>query len=182
MGKISMGFGKTLLICAVTALGMAAARVNSALALTTSDATPLPATVADQRLELVWARQQAEHARLTIIFDSAGERSARVQQLIDRAKAKGKDVTDLQSALDNLENAIKEARPVFESTNGIIASHQGFDANGNVTDVTTALATVRDLGEKYQEIRTIVQPALQAFRQAVRDYRRTNSPAATPGS
>jgi len=182
MGKITMGFGKTLLICAVTLLGLAAAPVSRGLALTAADPTPPPATVANQGLELAWARQQAEHARLTIIFDFADQRIARVQQLLDRAKANGKDVKDLQSALDSLQNAVKEARPVFESTNGIIASHRGFDANGNVTDVTTAIATVKDLGEKYREIRTIVQPAMEAFRQALQDFRQTNGPAATPGS
>lgn len=182
MGKIAMGFGKALFICAVTVLSVVAAPVRGALALTTSDPTPPPATVADQRLELVWARQQADHARLAIIFDFADQRIARVQQLIDRAEANGKNVTDVQAALDNLRNAVEEARPGFESTNGIIASHQGFDANGSVTDTSTALQTVKDLAEKYKEIRTIMQPALQAFRQAVQDFRQTNSPTAMPGS
>jgi DNA repair ATPase RecN len=182
MGKIAMGFRKALLILVVAVLGVVSVPTVSALALAAADPTPPPATLADQRLEQVWARLQADHARMAVIFDFADQRIARMQQLIDRAKANGKNVNDLQAALDNLQNAVKQARPIFESTNGVIASHQGFDADGNVTDTTTALQTVKDLAGKYEDIRTTVQPALQAFRQAVQGFRQTNSPAPTPSS
>ena len=182
MRKIAMGFSKALLVFAVALLGVIAVPAGNAFALPAVDPTVPPPTVANQRLELVWARLQAEHARLEVIFDFADERIAGMQQPIARARANGKDVSDLQSALDILQNAIELARPVFQSTNGIIGSHQGFDSNGNVTDRNAALETVKDLAEKYRQVRIIVQPALQSLRQAVQDFRQTNTPISTPSS
>lgn len=137
---------------------------------------------ADLRLELAWARLQAAHARLEVIFDFADQRTAQVQQLIDRASSNGRDVSAVQNALNGLEAAIKQARPIFEGTTGNLASHQGFDANGNVTDAKTAFQTVKDLASKDQQIGAILKPAEQALKQAIDALRQTTQPTPTPSS
>lgn len=182
MHKIAMGLQKVLLVAAIAALGVVSTPTLSAAAQAAADATPVAPTIGNERLELAWARLQAAHARLQVVFDFANQRFARVQQLIDRAKANGKDVTAVQAALDNLKTAVQQARPIFESTNGLIASHPGFDASGNVTDPTMARQTVQDLLAKYKDMRSILQPAMEAFRQAVHDFRQTNGPTPTPGA
>ncbi len=140
------------------------------------------ATIVNLRLELAWAKLQAGHASLATFFDFADRRMAEVQQLVDRAQASGKDVSTVQSALESLQAAIQEARPLFESTTGVIASHQGFDSNGNVTDVVTAMQTVRNLASTTQRIESILKPAQQAFQQALRDFRQINQPTPTPST
>ncbi len=182
MRKIAMGLQKVLLVAAVAALGVVSVPAGSAAALAAADATPVAPTIGNVRIELAWARLQAAHARLQVVFDFANQRFARVQQLIDRAKANGKDVAAVQSALDSLKTAVQQARPIFESTNGLIASHPGFDASGNVTDSTMARQTVQDLVTKYRDIGSIVKPATEAFRQAIQDFRQTNGPTPTPGA
>ncbi len=138
------------------------------------------AEAADLRLELAWARLQASHARLEVFFDFADQRTSEVQQLIDRAQAAGKDVSGVQSALDNLEQAIKQAKPLFEGMSGTLASHQGFDNAGNVTDASKALQTVKDLAATEQQIGSILTPAQQALKDAIDAYRQTNQASPTP--
>ncbi len=135
----------------------------------------------DLRLEVAWARLEASHSRLEVVFDFANQHTAKVQQLIDRAKANGKDVAGVQAALNNLETALTQARPIFEGTSGTVASHQGFDANGNVTDATQAIQTVRDLTAKDQQIQSILAPAQQALQEAFQTFKQTNAPTPTPG-
>jgi hypothetical protein len=52
------------------------------------------------------------------------------QNLIDRVNENGKDT----AALNAFDNALKEAHSLHESAKGIINSHQGFDADGKVSD------------------------------------------------
>ncbi len=185
MRKITTRSGKALLIVSMAALGLLSVPVSSAWALAASDPTPPPTTttLSDLRLELAWARLEATHARMVVMFDFAEQRTADVQQLIDAAKANGKDVAGLQTALDSLEAAFKQAQPIFDGTSQTIFSHAGFDASGNVTDAATATQTVKDLMQKDQQIGSILNPALQAFRQAIQEFRQSaGSGTATGGA
>jgi hypothetical protein len=91
----------------------------------------------------------------------------------------------MQAALDAFSAAVKEARPIFESMNGIIASHQGFDANGKVTDASAAIQTVQAMSAKMHDIRGVLMEPAKALRDAVRSFRQANrqnkGPTATPG-
>ena len=132
------------------------------------------------RLQQAWVREQRVYDRLTRFFDNIDAREQRGQQLIDKAKANGKDVSALQAALDAFEAAVKRAQPVFESTKGIVASHQGFDASGAITDPVKAFQTVLDMRGKLKEVRQDILPSARALRQAIRDFRSANQPVATP--
>jgi hypothetical protein len=131
----------------------------------------VPGAPAGLRLENLWERQQVAHDRLGVMFDHVDWRLSRAQQLIDRAKGNGKDVTTIQTALDAVKQAVQQARPIYDSTQGIVASHQGLDANGNVTDSSQAAETVRDMAEKLREIRGLLQVPTKALRDAVRTFR-----------
>jgi len=163
----------------IAALGVLLLPQQSARALATSGimAAPTPVRVPGARLERAWERQQRIHDRLAFMFDHVQRRIERAQELIDRAKTNGKDVTALQSALDAFADAVKKARPVYESTKGIIASHQGFDAGGKVTDLQQAKQTVADMGEKLKEIRDILEDQARALREAIRTFRNANRPS-----
>ena len=165
-------------------LTMAITGVTSALPAIITQApgpssTGTPAAPSDDRLQRAWAREQRVYDRLGRFFDNVDARIERGQQLIDKARARGKDVSALQAALDAFQAAVKQARPTYESINRIVSSHQGFDANGAVVDPVKAFQTVLDMRDKLQEIRTTVVPAAKALRQAIRDFRLANRPAAT---
>jgi len=63
---------------------------------------------------------------------------AKAQARIDKAAAKGKDVTALQAALNAFASALKSAKPIYDSTERHCQfTYQGFDASGKVTDAGT---------------------------------------------
>ena len=182
MSRIAIWFSRVSMIVVVAALVVASSGVQPAYALSPSDNSTPPAP-SGERLERTWARVQRIYEQLGLFFDKADDRIARAQALIDRAKANGKDVTELQAALDAFSAAVKQARPIYESGKGIMASHQGFDDSGAVADMVKALETVRDMASKLREIRQIVRPTLRGLREAVREFRQSNwpVPTATPG-
>jgi len=104
----------------------------------------------------------------------ADEFVAKVQKLLDRAKANGKDVAAVQSALDAFVESAKDAKPIYEGAKGIINSHQGFDANGKVTDPAKAKETIKALHEKTQEIKTAMDGTGKALREAIKAFREAN--------
>jgi uncharacterized coiled-coil DUF342 family protein len=185
--NISM-FRKTILVALIAALTLAALPITSVYAVGLSDPTDPPADetqqVSNERLERVWARLQRVYERQGRILDRADAMVEKIQNLIDRMNENGKDTTALQAALDTYEEALKDAHPVYESAKGIINSHQGFDADGKVTDREKALETVKDLRDKLQEIRQIVGEPGAALREALKAFREAHRPADssnTPG-
>jgi hypothetical protein len=166
-------FKKTILVALIAALGLTGLSAFSVSAAGLS----APATLAQQqtqitneRLERIWARQ----LRLFERMGRADEFIERVQRLIDRAEANGKDASAVQAALDAFAAAVKEANPIYESMKGIVNSHQGFDDNGKVTDPAKAKATVQSMHEKMLEIKTILNGTGRALREAIRAFREAN--------
>ena len=174
-------FKKTILFALVVALSVASLPFISVSAAGADDPNPPQGPVTNEKLEQVWARQQRAYERLGKGFDRADDFTARAQQLIDRAKENGKDVSALQVALDAFEAAIKEAHPVYEGGKGIINSHLGFDANGKVTDSEKAKETVRAMGENLKEIKAAMNGTGKALREAIKAFREANPrPIKTP--
>ncbi|HXD08796.1 MAG TPA: hypothetical protein VN653_01935 [Anaerolineales bacterium] len=170
---------KTVLLALVAVLGLASLPFVSVSAQGVNDPTPPApqAQISNERLEQIWARQLRRYERM----DKADEFIARVQKLLDRAKANGKDVSAVQSALDAFKDAAKDAQPIYESMKGIINSHQGFDANGKVTDPEKAKETVKAMHEKMQEIKTAMNGTGKALREAIKAFRQANPrPVETP--
>ncbi len=169
-------FKKTVLFALVAALGLASLPfVSAAAAGPTSTPVPPQGQLSNERLERIWARQLRHYKRMgraNILVD-------RVQMLIDRAKANGKDVSAVQAALDAFEAALKNAQPIYESTKGIVNSHQGFDDNGKVIDPVAAQQTVLAMHAKFQAIRDALNGTGKALRDAIRAFRQAN-PQPTP--
>ena len=167
---MSILFKKTLLFALVTALSLASLPLFSVRAAAVGMNDPTQQGDTNERLEKIWARQ----LRLYVRMGKADELIERVQKLIDRAEANGKDVSAVQVALDAFAEAAKKAKPVYESTNGLVNSHQGFDDSGKVTDLEKAKETVRSMQEKMQEIRTAMNGAGPALRDAIQAFREAN--------
>jgi hypothetical protein len=173
-------FNKSVLLAIVAALMMATLPFVSASAAGQYDPpTPQSGQITDERLEKIWAHQLRVYNRI----GHADELIARIQRLIGRAKANGKDVSAVQAALDAFATAVKEAHPVYESMKGIINSHQGFDSDGKVTDPVKAFETVKAMHAKIQEIKIVLNGTGKALREAIKAYRQANprpQPTATP--
>ena len=171
---MKMLFKKTVLLALVAALAVASLPFVRVSAAGADDPQPPSGPVTNGKLEQVWARQQRAYEKLGKGFDRADDFTARAQQLIDRSKENGKDVSALQAALDAFESAIKEAHPIYEGGKGIINSHQGFDANGKVTDAEKAKETVQAMHDKLQEVKAAMNGTGKALREATRDFRQAN--------
>ena len=171
-------FKKTIFFALVVALGLAGLPALNVSAAGQNDSTPQSQEpVTNERLERIWARQLTAYNRL----GKTDQFIERVQKLIDRASANGKDVSAVQAALDAFADAWKDAKSIYESMNGIVNSHQGFDENGNVTDLEKAQETVREMREKFNEIRDSLDGTGKALREAIRAFREANPrPAKTP--
>ena len=175
-------FRKTILTALMLVLGLTAMPILSASAAGEYDPTPPPqpaGQIRTERLERVWARQLRTYERM----GHTDEFIEKAQKLIDRAKAKGKDVTAVQAALDAFKAAAKDAQPIYESIKGLINSHRGFDSNGKVTDPEQARETVKAMHEKFKEIRETMNGTGKAVHEAIKAFRQANPrPRPTPAS
>jgi hypothetical protein len=164
-------FSKTILFALIAALGLAAIPIVSVSAAGEYDPTPPPqGQISNERLERAWARQLRIYERM----GRTDEFVERVQQLIDRAEESGKDASAVQAALDAFEAALKDAQPIYESANGIVHSHQGFDENGKVTDPEQAQETVQAMRQKFEEIKTAMNGTRKALHEAIKAFREAN--------
>lgn len=185
MIKFSLLFKKAVLITLAAALSFAALPATSAYASGLNIPADPPTDelqISDERIEKIWARLQKAYERQGQRLNRADKITGKIQGLIDRMEENGKDVAALQAALDAFDAALKEAHPIYESAKGIINSHQGFDADGNVTDREQAVETVKELGAKMKEMREIVGGPGKALREAIKAYRDAHRPANTSDS
>lgn len=83
-----------------------------------------------------WVNQQAAH------LQKSAQIAGTTQKLIDAAKAEGQDVSVLEAALAQFNATIAGAQADHDQAAGIVASANGFDGSGNVTDLNSARQTV----------------------------------------
>jgi hypothetical protein len=170
-------FNKLILAVLTAALVFVTFPVTSAYA---QDENPPKGELTNEKLEKIWARELKAYERLGKGFNDIDGTVAKFQARIDKAAANGRDVTALQSALDAFEAALKAAKPKYESMNGLVNSHQGFDANGKVVDAEKAKSTVKEMGAKLKEVRDAMGGTGKALREALKAFREANKPADAP--
>lgn len=167
-------FKKSLLTALVAALAVASLPLVGVSAAVESDPPVQQGDVSNERLEKAWARQLRLYEKIGNGFDRSDAFVEKVQTLIDKAGANGKDVSSVQAALDAFEAANKDAHPIYESAKGIINSHQGFDKEGKVTNPEKAKETVKAMGEKLKEIKDAMGGTGKALHEAIKAFREAN--------
>ena len=167
-------FKKMILVALSAALVFAAFPVTSAFA---QGENPPKGELTNVKLEQVWARQLNNYEKIGKVFEGADAKIAKFQARIDKAAANGKDVTALQAALNSFSSALKSAKPTYDSISGIVNSHQGFDANGKVTDAAKAKSTVEEFRAKMLELKSAMNGTGKALHEALKAFRPANKPA-----
>ena len=186
MSTIVVWFKKTWVVVTIVALGFAFIPLASVYAITppvpmaTPITTPKPTQRGTDRLVQVWTREQAINVKLGTFMNDVDQRITKGQELINKARANGKDTSAVQTALVAFSAAVKQAQPIYQSAQGIVSSHSGFDANGQVTDPAQALTTVQGLGGKFKDIHQLLQGPRVALRDAIKAFRQANAPTAAP--
>ncbi|MBI2906713.1 MAG: hypothetical protein HYX92_03535 [Chloroflexi bacterium] len=107
----------------------------------------------------------------------AGKRADRVQQLIDRAKAAGKDVTNLEAALFEFKADVATARSHYDQAKSILDVRAGFDADGKVTNVDQARETVRAAAREERQFLRTMRKATRDLGKAIKESRQANRAA-----
>ena len=166
-------FKKMILAALAAALVFAAFPMTNAFA---QGENPPKGELTNEKLEQIWARQLKTYEKIGKGFEDTDAQIAKFQARIDTAAANGKDVTALQVALDAFESAMKSAKPTYESMNGIVNSHQGFDASGKVTDAEKAKSTVQEMRTKMEELKSAMGGKGKALRDALKAFREANKP------
>jgi hypothetical protein len=165
MFKLTSMFKKTALVVLVLALGLAVFPVMGA------SAAGLNAQPDNTRVERVWMREQVLFNREGARLANANVFTTRAQSLINKANQKGWDTSSVQAALNALSAVIPAAQAAHNPGSAIIASHAGFDANGKVTDRTTAIATAKSLAQVLKDTRTAMNGTGKALRAAIKAFR-----------
>ncbi len=179
MSKSNSLFKKIALVILVLGLGLTVFPITSASAagLNTQNFTQPNNT----RLENLWIREQAAYKIQGNRLANASTFIGKIQNLIDMATEKGLDTSSVQAALNALSAVVPAVQAAHNPGAAIIANHTGFDENGNVTDRTTAIATVKSLAQVLKDTRTAMNGTDKALRDAVRAFRQAHPrPAATP--
>jgi hypothetical protein len=182
MSTLIIFLKKTVLAALVLAAGLAAIPSSAASAAGFQDELPPSENkpVNTERLERIWAREQALYQRHTNRLAKAGEFISRAQSLIDKAAGKGWDTSAVQAALDAFAAVIPAAQAAHDPGQAIITAHAGFDPNGAVTDRAAAVETVRALGQVLKNTRLAMNGTGQALRAAVRAFRNAHRPTQSP--
>lgn len=118
--------------------------------------------------EQSWLNLQVTH------LQQANQVASTAQQLIDAAKAEGKDTSALETALAQFNADIAQAQVSHDNAANILASHSGFDGSGNVTDIQAAYHTVVDARVAMRNAHGLIVQAVTTLRQAIITWRQTH--------
>ncbi len=130
-------------------------------------------------LEKAFAAEQNRLGVQQSNLDKTGAIVTRVQALIADAQAQGQDTSALENALATFQSQVANARSAHATAAGILSTHNGFNPNGKVTDVTTARQTVLDARQSLKEAANILTQAVKDLKTAVQAWRDVH-PQAVP--
>jgi hypothetical protein len=159
---------------------LAALVILSALAFlpaaTASAEEGTPPAVDPARVEEAYAKLLEWYNFQTGWMSQADSITARTQNLINEATARGYDASAVQSALDAFGAAYPNALVYNQQAGAIVAGHAGFDESGAVTDLSAAIQTVRSLQQALKTAHDTMNGTGQALRQAIRTFIDANKP------
>ena len=166
----------------IATLGLAGLPLSGAYAAAPADAPTPVAPSADKlaaRLQQAFARENTILGRIGKLYTGSDAGFTKLQNLLDKAKAHGLDVSQIQAALDAFKAALTNAKPFYTQALSTAQSHAGFDANGQVTDPQTARATVKSVRDSFVQYKGALNGTGKALHEAIQAFRQAH-PRATP--
>jgi hypothetical protein len=138
----------------------------------------------DTALSKALAREQDWLRVQTQRLSNQNQIADKAQNLIEKGKAAGRDVSALQAALDNYNSQVASAQSSHQTAAGLLSAHNGFDGSGNVTDTATARQTLQDARQSLLDAHNMIHQALVDLQKAISTWREANqlpvSPTAQP--
>jgi uncharacterized protein YlxW (UPF0749 family) len=123
--------------------------------------------------EQTWLNTQQNH------LDKANQAAAKAQELIDAAKSEGKDVAALEAGLAVFKNQISSAQSAHDVACGILSTHAGFDADGNITDRDAAHQTIISARQSLENAHKMIDQAVRDLNRVVKDWKRDHQSGQT---
>jgi len=176
---------KTKLLSLLSGMALIALIAGLALAPTGSayadSATPPAANdkaARDARLEKVYQREQNWLNQQAGNLSKAAEAVTKVQTFIAGQNAKGKDTSALQAALTVFQQQLATAQSSHATAASVLGTHNGFDANGHMTDPVAAHQTLIDARQSLRDAHNTLRQGVLDLHRALKAYRAANK---TPG-
>ncbi|HVM72038.1 MAG TPA: hypothetical protein VMT91_09775, partial [Anaerolineales bacterium] len=101
---------------------------------TTSTPGPLHAAQNNGNLANAFKREQTQLVTQQDNLDKTANIITRIQDLITKGQSKSLDTSALSAALATFQTQVGTAQSSHTTAANLLASHNGFDASGNVTD------------------------------------------------
>ena len=155
--------------------GLALAPAGSAFAdQATPPAKPDGQAARDARLEKVYQREQDWLNKQTDHLSKATDVVTKIQTFITNQNAKGKDTSALQAALTVFQQQLATAQSSHATAAGILGTHNGFDANGQVTDPALAHQTLVDARQSLRDAHSTLRQGVLDLHRVLKAYRDAN--------
>ena len=137
--------------------------------------TEKPANI-NQALEKAYAKLNEWLAQQEANLGKADTAAGKVQELITKASANGRDVSDLEAALSSFNSRIAAAKVDHQSAAAVLGSHAGFDGSGKVTDRAAARQTLQDGRNSLDSAKDKLVAASEQLKDALRKWRQAQQP------
>lgn len=109
-------------------------------------------------------------------LNNADKIETRAQQRIAELKQQGKDVSSLENILSKFYDLIATAKQAKDKASAALNLHQGFDAQGNVTDLKLARETTKSVEANNRICRENIVQALRIITNGLKVFKQQNSP------
>jgi multidrug efflux pump subunit AcrA (membrane-fusion protein) len=163
------------LLVALVAVGISFGSASAAPA--NKPATPKPANAA---LARTYKFEQNRLKIQAMRLKNADLYAGKIDGLITKLKAKGRDTAALEQAVAAFRTDIAQARAEWQAAEAILATHAGFDNDGKVTNADQARATLKDAHSHMQQARTIAHHAYEKLHAAIVAYRKAHREVKEP--
>ena len=159
-------------------LALLVALVAVGISFGSASAAPAAGTGGPTKADLALSRMyKAEQQRLKLQdarLKNAGQYAGKIDSLIAKLKAKGKDTAALEQAVAAFRTGIAQARGEWQAASATLATHAGFDGSGKLINADQARATLKDAHSHMEQAHTIARGAYKKLHEAIVAYRKAH--------
>jgi hypothetical protein len=161
-------------LAALIAVGISFGSASAAPAAKPTPANPNTALSHTYKLEQDRLKLQDVRLKNAILY------AGKIDDLIAKLKAKGKDTAALEQAVAAFRAEIAKARAEWQAASTTLSTHAGFDAAGKVTDADQARATLKNAHGHMEQAHTSARAAYVKLHAAIVAYRKAHREVTEP--